>query len=71
LGALLVRTLYFSRTRGRKIDTIEKELKGGAKADLLQEKPAASSDEEILAIGISTIGLQTNRLSGAQLKKTQ
>jgi hypothetical protein len=28
----------------------------------------ASSDEERLAAGISTIGLQTNRLSGAQRK---
>jgi hypothetical protein len=36
-------------------------------ADLLQQqKPAASSDEERLAAGISTIGLQTKRLSGAQ-----
>jgi hypothetical protein len=46
---------------------------------LLQQKPhveivdsktsAASSDEERLAAGISTIGLQTKRLSGAQRKK--
>jgi endonuclease III len=66
LGALLVQTLYFSHTRGIKMDTTEKELKQGAIADLLQQKPAASSDEERLAAGISTIGLQTKRLSGAQ-----
>jgi len=50
-----------------------------ASADLEQQKPhleagdpklsAASADEERLAAGISTIGLQTNRLSGAQRKK--
>jgi len=50
-----------------------------ATADLEQQKPhleagdsklsAASSDEERLAAGISTIGLQTKRLSGAQQKK--
>ena len=50
-----------------------------ATADLEQQKPhleagdskpsAASSDEERLAAGISTIGLQTKRLSGAQRKK--
>jgi hypothetical protein len=52
------------------MDTTEKELKQGAIADLLQQqKPAASSDEERLAAGISTIGLQTKRLSGAQQKK--
>jgi hypothetical protein len=68
LGALLVRTLYFSRTRGTKTDTIEKGLKQGATADLLQQKPAAPSDEERLASGISTIGLQTKRLSGVQRK---
>ena len=55
------------------------ELKQGATADLLQQKPhvevadsktsAVSSDEERLAAGISTIGLQTKRLSGAQWKK--
>jgi hypothetical protein len=50
------------------MDTIEKELKQGATADLLQQKSAAFSDEERLAAGISTIGLQTNRLSGAQRK---
>jgi type IV secretory pathway VirB10-like protein len=64
-----VRTLYFSRTHGTKLDTIVKELKQGATADLLPQKPAASSDEERLAAGISTIGLQTKRLSGAQWKK--
>jgi len=55
------------------------ELKQGATADLLQQKPhaevadskisAVSSDEEKLAAGISTIGLHTKRLSGAQRKK--
>jgi hypothetical protein len=48
--------------------TIEKELKQGATADLLQQKSAASSDEERLAAGSSTIGLQTKKLSGAQRK---
>jgi hypothetical protein len=48
-------------------------------ADLLQQQPyvevidikssAASSDEESLAAGISTIGLQTKRLPGAQWKR--
>jgi hypothetical protein len=61
------------------MDTIEKELKQGATADLLQQKlhvevidsktSAAASDEERLAVGISLIGLQTKRLSGAQWKK--
>jgi hypothetical protein len=36
---------------------------------LQQQNPAASSDGERLAAGISTIGLQTKRLSGAQRKK--
>jgi hypothetical protein len=49
------------------MDTKEIELKQGATADLLQQKPhvevadsktiAVSSDEERLAAGISTIGL--------------
>jgi hypothetical protein len=53
--------------------------KQGATADLLHQKPhvevtdpktsAVSSDEERLAAGISTIGLQAKRLSGAQRKK--
>jgi hypothetical protein len=61
------------------MDTKEIELKQGATADLLQQKPhvqvvdsktsAASSDEERLAAGISTIGMQTKRLSGTQRKK--
>jgi hypothetical protein len=34
------------------MDTTEKELTQGATADLLQQKPAASSDEERLAAGI-------------------
>jgi hypothetical protein len=48
-------------------------------ADLSQQEPhvevieqnpsAVSSDEERLAAGISTIGLQVKRLSGAQRKK--
>jgi hypothetical protein len=51
------------------MDTEEIELKQGAAAELLQQKPhvevadsktsAVSSDEERLAAGISTIGLQT------------
>jgi hypothetical protein len=63
-----VLTLYFSRTRGIKLDKKEIELKQGATADLLQQKTAVeitdsktsavSSDEERLAAGISTIGLQ-------------
>jgi hypothetical protein len=48
------------------MDTIEKELKQGATADLLQQKSAASLDEERLAAGILMIGLQTKRLSGVQ-----
>jgi hypothetical protein len=63
------------------MDTNVKELKQGASkiADLLQRKPqqevlepkpsTASSDEEKLAAGISTIGLQAKRLSGALRKK--
>jgi hypothetical protein len=57
---------YFSRTRGTKTDTIEKELKQGATADLLQQKSFATSDEEGLAAGILMIGLQTMSLSGVQ-----
>jgi len=34
-----VPTLYFSHTRGTKMDTKELELKLGATADLLQQKP--------------------------------
>jgi hypothetical protein len=61
-------------------DTIENEPKQGASttADLLKQKPqvevseskpsTASSDEK-LAAGISTIGLQAKRLSGAPRKK--
>jgi hypothetical protein len=63
------------------MDTIEKESKQGADtpADLLKQKPqeevlkskhsTASSEEEKLAAGISTIGLWTKRISGAQRKK--
>jgi hypothetical protein len=63
------------------MDTFEKEPKQGAgtTADLLKQKPqkevleskpsTASLDEEKLAAGISTIGLQAKRLSGAQRKK--
>jgi hypothetical protein len=63
------------------MSTIEKEPKQGASttADLskqksqeevLESKPStASSDEEKLAAGIPTIGLQAKRLSGAQRKK--
>jgi hypothetical protein len=63
------------------MNTFEKEPKQGASttADLLKQKPqeqfleskpsTASSDEEKLAAGISTIGLQAKRISGAQRKK--
>jgi hypothetical protein len=61
------------------MDMKEIELKQGATADLLQQKPhveaadsktsAVSSDEERLAAGISAIGLQTKRPSGAQRRK--
>jgi hypothetical protein len=61
------------------MDTKELELKQGASARLLQQKPhvevadskisAVSSDEEGLASGISTIGLQTKRPSGEQRRK--
>jgi hypothetical protein len=53
------------------MDTKEKELKQGAAADLLQQKPHADvvdsktpaiSSDERLAAGISTIGLQTKTL---------
>jgi hypothetical protein len=57
----------------------EPEQEAAATADLLQQEPhvkvvdikssIASSDEERLAAGISTIGLQTKRLSGAQQKR--
>jgi hypothetical protein len=60
---------------------LKKEPKQGASttADLLKQKPQEevleskpstfSSDEEKLAAGISTIGMQASRLSGAQRKK--
>ena len=63
------------------MDTNISETKQGADvpADLLQQKPhvevidlkpyTASSDEEGLAAGISTIGLQTKRRSEAQRKR--
>jgi hypothetical protein len=63
------------------MDTNISEPKQGAAAtaDLLQQEPhmevvdikssVASSDEERLTAGISTIGLQTKRLSGAQRKR--
>ena len=63
------------------MDTNIKNPKQGASkiADLLQQKPqeevlqlkpsTASSDEEKLAAGISTIGLQAKRLSGARKRK--
>jgi hypothetical protein len=63
------------------MDTNISEPKQGAPAtaDMLQQEThvevvdikssVASSDEERLAAGISTIGLQTNRLSGAQRKR--
>jgi hypothetical protein len=63
------------------MDTNISEPKQGTAdiADLLQQQPhvevldikssVASSDEERLSAGISTIGLQTKRLSGAQRKR--
>jgi len=63
------------------MDTNVKELEQRASkiADFLQRKPqgevlepkpsTASSDEEKLAAGISTIRLQAKRISGAQRKK--
>jgi hypothetical protein len=61
------------------MDTREMELKQGAAADLLQQGPhvevadsgtsAVSSDEERLATGISTIGLQAKGPSGAQRRR--
>jgi hypothetical protein len=60
------------------MDTKETKLKKGTTADLLQKPhvevadsktPAVSSDEERLAAGISTIGLQTKKPSGAQRRK--
>jgi hypothetical protein len=45
-------------------------LKQEPQKEVLESKPStASSDEEKLAAGISTIGLQAKRLSGAQRKK--
>ena len=76
-----MQTFSLSRTRGNKMNTIETEPKQGASttADLLKQNPqeevleaklsTASSDEEKLTAGISTIGLQAKRLSGAQRKK--
>ena len=64
------------------MNTFVKESKQGASttADLQKQKPheeiieskpsTASSDEEKLAAGISTIGLQAKRLSGAQMKSS-
>jgi hypothetical protein len=61
------------------MDTREKELKQGAAADLLQQGPhievadsgtsAVSLDEERLAAGISTIGLQDKGPCGAQRRR--
>ena len=61
------------------MDMKEIEQNKGATADLLQQKshvevadsktPAVSLDEKKLAAGISTIGLHTKKLSGAQRKK--
>jgi hypothetical protein len=61
------------------MDTRGMELKQGAAADLLQQGPhievadwgnsAVSSDEERLAAGISTIGLQAKGPSGAQRRR--
>ena len=75
-------TLYFSRSHGIQMNTTELETKQGAdsSADLpTQPQPqlkvvepklsAASSHEEKLVAGVSMIGLQTKRLSGAQQKR--
>jgi hypothetical protein len=57
----------------------ETKQEAATTADLPQQEPhegvsdlkssVASSDEERLAVGISMIGLQTKRLSGAQWKR--
>jgi len=77
----LCQCFYFSRTRGTEIDAEMFETKQGAPttADLSQQEPrvevvdlipsVASSDEDRFAAGISRIGLQTKRLSGAQRKR--
>jgi hypothetical protein len=45
-------------------------LKQKSQKEVSKSKPStASSDEEKLAAGTSTIGLQAKRLSGAQRKK--
>jgi hypothetical protein len=61
------------------MDAREMELKQGAASDLLQQGPhvevadsgtsAVSSDEERLAAGISTIGLQAKGPSGPQQRR--
>jgi hypothetical protein len=61
------------------MDTREMELKQGAAADWLQQGPhvevadsgtsTVSSDEERLAAGISTIGLQAKGPSGSQRRR--
>jgi hypothetical protein len=61
------------------MDTREMELKQGAATDLLQQEPhvevadsgtsAVSSDEERLAAGISTTGLEAKGPSGAQRRR--
>jgi actin-like ATPase involved in cell morphogenesis len=44
-------------------------LKQKSQKEVLKSKPStASSDKEKLAAGISTIGMQAKRLSGAQRK---
>jgi hypothetical protein len=50
------------------MDTKVMDLKQGATADLLQQKPHVEAVDS-LAAGISTTGLQTKRLSGAQREK--
>ena len=67
---------------GPKLDANKKlktKQEAATTADLSQQEPhlevvdmmpsVASSDEERLAVAISTIGLQTKRLSGAQRKR--
>jgi hypothetical protein len=53
------------------MDTTVNKPRQVATADLSQQEPhtLASSEEVRLAAGISTIGLQATRLSGAQRKK--
>jgi len=79
-----VLTLYFSHTRGTKMDTKKSITKSKQGADFSVDLPkqpqpqlevvesktsAASPAEERLGAGVPTTGLQTKRLSGAQQKR--